>query len=434
VRLAGLRRQRVPLSAWRAALLACAASLLALAPAATAHTRSVSYSTWHLREPADGEARVRVRVRIPRLELTRVALDAPPGDRELGLRAGRYLAERLEAGRDGIACRRVGPIETRAAEDGWAAFSWELACPGGPPDAIATRILLDVAPSHLHFARVAASAPGAHAPIRERVLTEAEPVWHLAAGAASGGAGASTASAGSSLGDYVLLGVEHILSGWDHLFFVLALLLLAGSLGEVARIVTGFTVAHSATLALAVLGYVHPRAAAVEALIGFSVALVAAENAWVLARRPRVIPATAVALVLGLAALAFAGYGQVSAATLLGLALFSACHFALLARSERPARIRATLAFAFGLVHGFGFAGVLGQMDLPAERLAPALFGFNAGVELGQLAVVLLVWPLLRLLARLRAGAPYRVAVDGLTALTCGVGLFWFVSRSFGAG
>jgi len=120
--------------------------------------------------------------------------------------------------------------------------------------------------------------------------------------------------------------------------------------------------------------------------------------------------------------------------SLIGLAVFSGCHFALLERSERPARVRGALAFAFGLVHGFGFAGLLGEMELPTARLAPALFGFNVGVELGQLAVVSLAWPLLRLLERTAEGRWYRLVVDLGSAAACGIGLFWFVSRTFGAG
>jgi hypothetical protein len=196
--------------------------------------------------------------------------------------------------------------------------------------------------------------------------------------------------------------------------------------------VTGFTVAHSVTLALAVLGVVRPEPAAVEALIGFSIALVAAENGWLLGGRGRAVPWTVTALLLGMAGLTAAGIGNVPAAALVGLALFSRCHFALLERSERPARLRAAVAFAFGLIHGFGFAGILAEMDLPTDRLVPALLGFNVGVELGQLAIVAVAWPALRSLARLADGQPHRVLTEVGSAAVCGLGLFWFVTRSFG--
>jgi hypothetical protein len=86
------------------------------------------------------------------------------------------------------------------------------------------------------------------------------------------------------------------------------------------------------------------------------------------------------------------------------------------------------VAFAFGLIHGFGFAGVLNELALPPGRLALALGGFNVGVELGQLAVIALAWPLVR--AAVRAGFGRAVAEIGSSAL-CGLGVFWLVVRAF---
>jgi hypothetical protein len=205
-------------------------------------------------------------------------------------------------------------------------------------------------------------------------------------------------------------------------------LLLATSVREVATLVTAFTAAHSVTLALAVLGVVHPEASVVEALIGFSIALVAAENAWILGGRSGAIPGVAVGT---LVALAISGIGAVPRLAYGGLALFTICHFALLRNAERPALLRVAVAFAFGLVHGFGFAGVLAEVALPVERVVPALFGFNIGVEIGQLVVVALTWPLLRGLARVRSGEIERRFTEIASAAICGLGIFWFITRSF---
>ena len=132
------------------------------------------------------------------------------------------------------------------------------------------------------------------------------------------------------------------------------------------------------------------------------------------------------------ALLALADRGNVPLMTLLGLAVFSGCYFGLLEHTTRPERVRGVLAFAFGLVHGFGFAGILGDMQLPTDRLVPALLGFNLGVEAGQLAVVALAWPLLRLLARPANGSWRDFVLDRLAAALCGIGVFWFVARTFG--
>jgi hypothetical protein len=214
----------------------------------------------------------------------------------------------------------------------------------------------------------------------------AEPPSLLEARADAGGVG-------DALTRYLLLGVEHIFTGYDHLAFLVALLLLARRLGEVAVIVTGFTVAHSITLGI-------PLSIAVGLAFATGLALV--------------------------------GVGAPPAATLGGLGLFALAYFALLERIRRPVRLRAAIAFTFGLVHGFGFAGVLAELELPAERLALALLGFNIGVEVGQLAVLMLIFPLLAGAARWRDGRAHRGLLELGSAAICGLGLFWFVTRAYG--
>jgi hypothetical protein len=401
--------------------LAAALALLAsCAPDASAHGRSLSWSSWSL--TADGAS---LRVRVPLLELTRLGID-PIGDPRAPASIAQRLAAEVRLARGGQPCAPLAPPLAAAAPEGQAVYAWSVRCEASGPLVLTSTFLLDEAPSHLHFARVETS----DGTVRERVLTDAEPSWTLgdpAAGAAGDGDGAGTAFTG-----YVALGVEHIATGWDHLAFVLALLLLAGSLREVAGLVTGFTVAHSVTLALAVLGVVRPEPAAVEALIGFSIALVAAENGWLLGGRGRAVPWVVSGGMLALAALAAAGIGVVPAGALAGLALFSACHFALLDRVERPARLRGAVAFAFGLIHGFGFAGILAELALPPGRVVPALLGFNLGVELGQLAIVAVAWPALLGLARAAGGRPHRAVAELGSAAVCGLGLFWFLTRTFG--
>ncbi len=175
---------------------------------------------------------------------------------------------------------------------------------------------------------------------------------------------------------YTLLGVEHILSGYDHLLFVIGLLFLVGFRRQLVWTVSAFTLAHSLTLASAALGWLSLRSAPVEACIALSIVLVACE-----ALRPQ----------------------------------------ATLSR-----RLPALVAFVFGLVHGLGFAGVLQEIGLPQQHLVVALLSFNVGVELGQLLVVGLAWALVRAL-RQRAWAP-RLAVPALYAIGS-VAAYWSWTR-----
>ena len=223
------------------------------------------------------------------------------------------------------------------------------------------------------------------------------------------------------------------LPGYDHLAFLLALLLLQTSLLEVAEVVTGFTVAHSITLGLATLGYVRPEAAAIEALIGLSIALVAIENVWLVSGRNRLVPWLIGGTLVCLAVMTARGHGRVPGVTLAGLALFSVCYFGMLERVPRPAPLRWTIAFIFGLVHGFGFAAVLLEANLSTARLVQALFGFNIGVEIGQLAAVILIWPVLYFVTRPGRERVRAAVIEFGSAAVCGLGVFWFVSRAYGS-
>ena len=170
-------------------------------------------------------------------------------------------------------------------------------------------------------------------------------------------------------GTYLGLGVEHILTGIDHLLFVLALLLLTTGTWRLLKTVTAFTVAHSITLALATLGLVHVPPKPVEAVIALSIVFVAAEILH--ARRGRI-----------------------------GLA----------------ARMPWIVAFTFGLLHGFGFAGALSEVGLPAGQIPVALLFFNLGVEAGQLLFIAAV---LALVAGRKARSGCMAALGGAGAALC---------------
>jgi len=175
---------------------------------------------------------------------------------------------------------------------------------------------------------------------------------------------------------YLVLGVEHILSGVDHLLFVAALLFLVGFRRKLIWTISAFTLAHSLTLASAALGWLTLRSAPVEAAIALSIVLVAAE--------------------------------------------------ALNKRETLARRLPAMVAFLFGLVHGLGFAGALKEIGLPQSHLATALLTFNLGVEIGQLMAVGAAWAAWRLLQRLPILQLGRVPVlYGIGALAA----FWSLSR-----
>lgn len=181
---------------------------------------------------------------------------------------------------------------------------------------------------------------------------------------------------------YLMLGIEHILGGIDHLLFVLALLLIVGRRWmRLIKPVTAFTVAHSITLALATLGFIHVPQAPIEAIIALSIVFVASEILHTQAGRP-------------------------------GL----------------TARAPWIVAFSFGLLHGFGFAGALSEVGLPQSAIPAALLFFNIGVEVGQLLFVAAAVAFIAVLNRMSIIWPKWAAA--VPAYFIGsLSMFWVIQR-----
>ncbi len=197
---------------------------------------------------------------------------------------------------------------------------------------------------------------------------------------------------------------------------------------EIVWAISGFTVGHSISLSLAVLGVVQVNVPAIEATIGLTIALVAMERTALVLKSalPLAIGCSALVLmIMPFAANHGAGFGT---AALAGLALFSFCYLLIAHDLGGRGSYRILITALFGLVHGFGFAGAFLASNAGVEVLPWSLAGFNIGVELGQLALV----AVMLCLGMLFKGWP-RLAVpaaDLLSALVCGCGVFWFVQRS----
>jgi hypothetical protein len=172
----------------------------------------------------------------------------------------------------------------------------------------------------------------------------------------------------------IWMGITHILTGWDHLAFLVGLVVVGGRWRSILAAITAFTIAHSITLGFAAFGVVRGSPLFVEPLIALSVVYVAIENFRV---------------------------------------------------SSIEGRWRITLPF--GLIHGFGFAGALASLALPRARIPMALFSFNLGVEIGQLAVLTVVLPILWLLRK--APLFQKWGVRGISAAIAAAGVIWFVMR-----
>jgi len=383
--------------------------VLAWSTDSLAHVRSESFSQWHYREGVlTGRFTVTAReaTRLPGASSGRV----PPD------RVARYLANTVKAADASGPCsvrEPFGPVQTRP---GYLQFIGRWHC-AEPPGHIAIDSFFDLAPEHVHFASMELGSWTV-----QGVLTREQRTWSPATPVHS-------AKAQSTFAAFLGHGFRHILSGADHLLFLLLMLIACRRPREVIWAVTGFTLGHSLTLGLAAAGVLEPNLPAVEATIGLTIALVAIERALPGMQRPAWLAiGCAVGLVL-MAALS-SRLGGPPPGVMTALSLFALCYLLLASDSGMSGAFRLLVTTLFGLVHGLGFASAFTTLTVePGVWLWP-LAGFNLGVELGQLVVVGLLGTLAMLLrTRTRLGS---FSADLTGAAGCAMGLYWFVLRGFG--
>jgi len=277
---------------------------------------------------------------------------------------GEYVTEHaVVTGKNGVRCR-PGAAEVEPDDDGvLIRIRWDCADVADPLLYRST-VLTDVDPSARQVVLIGDAG--------QNLIDAAQTDVTLAEDRGGG--------LGSVVVRYVSAGIEHIFIGYDHIAFLIAIVLWARRLTPVIKIVTAFTLAHSLTLSLAALDIVRIPSAIVEPAIAASIVYVAAENFL-----------------------------------------------------SRDVEKRWRITFAFGLIHGFGFASALQEFGLPRSALVPALASFNAGVEIGQLAIVSLALPALLMLDQVFAspGAPRATPmVYTVSGVICILGGYWFVMRT----
>ena len=289
---------------------------------------------------------------------------SPPGalEAEIGKFVAKRVAMRDETGR---AC--IGSVE-KSGEDPTnqdsALVVMRFDCSGASGKTLydATRLLAQQGVKGKHLVTISGGDnPG------ETMLYPADPPLDLSK---------PLETTGQLMWKFLQAGVEHIVTGYDHLCFLFALILWATRLWPVVKIVTAFTISHSITLSLAALKIFTLPSSLIEALIAASIVFVAVENYF-----------------------------------------------------SRDVDNRWRNTFLFGFIHGFGFASALTEMGVPQGGVIPALAAFNIGVELGQVAIVLPLMPLLFAIDKLTGGKRREKLVYALSGLIALAGVYWFLQR-----
>jgi hypothetical protein len=381
-------------------------------PAVWSHTLSESHSNWRI----DGRI-VHLTFTVPNAEARRLGTGgAMPAASVLG----GYIAKHVTARSNGLDCVQQQAPEELSSAPVVQQFEITFQCPLDRKFELGSSAFFELVPSHTNYAQIQTES----GEFVEQLITRDRPVLDV-----TEVSGHELESAGFFT--YVGLGIWHIFTGTDHQAFLLGLILLSRRLKDLVFVITGFTIGHSLTLALAVTGILRPHAEYIDALIGLTIALVGSEIVAGATGRRGVIAVGLSALLAVMALGAALGLGGLPTLLLLGAGLAASCYLMISGRVHDAVRLRMGVTVVFGLIHGFGFAAGLLEMRLPAKNLAELLFGFNLGVEIGQLSLVLTVVGLAALAVRVRVGLPRRMVADVASMLLVAVGLFWFVTRSY---
>jgi HupE / UreJ protein len=391
-------------SLWLALLLACGTAL--------AHTKSTSYSNWRV----EG-AVVHVSLTIPLQETAR--LGESPGSQPSNERVIDYISSRLAVTAGGRPCALAGTPKPLTATVQFRRFEMTFQCASADDLAFHSAIFVELVPSHVSLAQIQ-TADGA---VVQQLFTADTQVLSLSEN--------KDGIRDAGFFRYVQMGIMHIFTGVDHMSFLLGLVLISKRLRDLVFVVTGFTIGHSATLALAVTGVIRPHAEFIDALVALTIAMIGAENISAQTHRPGLVAAGVGGVLIVMAAGSFLGFGGLPTLLLLGAGLFASNYLMLSGHLRDAARLRIVVTVVFGLIHGFGFAADLLELHLPTGQLFSILLGFNLGVEAGQLTLVLATLGVVAVLLRAKLALPRPIVVDTLSAGLVALGMYWFVSRSY---
>ena len=382
---------------------------------AHSHNRSQSFSDWEITDniaTAVFTAKSR--------EITRLQSQS---NQSLDTLLVSHLISAISVSQDSLPCSSTEVVRPIPSALGYVRVRLVFDCGASLGDiSISINSFFNVASSHVHYANMSLNGE----PSYQYLFTNKQRQHEIT------NQRATSSHWFDSITQFVLIGIEHIFGGIDHIAFLLALLLLLRSLKVLVWMVTGFTLGHSITLALAALGWVIPDLDIVEAAIGFTIALVAVQNIAVLTGNHRQITYFSVASLLLIVLINLIWNIGLSALSSLGLALFTLAYLWNSADEHLSANLRLVTSVIFGLIHGFGFASALTETGLASTQLLPALLGFNLGIELGQIVIIAAVWALLQQIRQSRFLTDTRLVIDLVSAALCGLGLYWFIGRSYG--
>ena len=329
-----------------------------------------------------------------------------------------YLSQHLKVTSEGKSCSLVDEIKELNSQEGSLNLSLNFECPSNNEIKIINNALFNLVQSHIHIARIY---------IDNNLYTEKALFFNDQS--IDLNEEKENNSFSNSFYKFFSLGLDHILSGYDHLLFILGLLLLVTNLKRLLLVITGFTIGHSLTLSLSVINIIQVKSSLVEALIGYTIMFVGLEYLYKENNDHRVSMIFITTLSLLLLIFGNLINPNFPYFLILGILLFSLGYFYLLKNLNSENNLLSIITIIFGLIHGFGFGGFLLGSKISSENIFSGLLGFNLGVEVGQIIFVLLILLIYKLLMTLKITKIIEVMKNLSFFAVVFFGFFFFIQR-----
>lgn len=396
--------------------------LITISKFSYAHYFSESYSNWII-----SDNKVSATFTILKLEATRVLqIDKfQEIGQEKQLSEGEvfleYFKPRISVLESSKECLLDNEPSLINGKDEYHTIELSYLCASTNSIKIINNVLFDIAQSHVHLSRISINDQ-----ILEKALFYNDQTIFI-----NDLKTKKEKSFVDSLTNFISTGMNHILTGFDHLIFLMGLIILVNNFKHLLIVITGFTLGHSITLALVALNIVVPNTLMIEALIGFTILFIAAE--YMMKEEKNFIPIIAILLSILTFAAISSLFLQISMTLIsfMALILITIGYFGILRNLENKGSFRVIITILFGVIHGFGFGTFLFNSEFDQTNIISALFGFNLGVEIGQI-IFLMIFILLNLsLIKLLKSKNHQYLMQTLMIIVSSLGFYWFIQRLY---
>ena len=329
-----------------------------------------------------------------------------------------YLRQHIQVLSENSVCKMKDDIHDIASQEGYLNVEIQFHCESEEDIKIINNAMFNLIQGHIHIARVYVD----NNLFIEKALFFNDQSLEIKENV-------NENSFTKSFGSFFNTGMNHILSGYDHLLFILGLLLIVSHFRKLILVITGFTIGHSLTLSLAVFDLIQINSKLVEALIGYTIMFVGLE--YFTKKNNNIVSSVIFVILLNLLLLIVSlmlGI-SLSSALILGIVIFSISYLFFINNYKKENKFIVIITIIFGLIHGLGFGGFLLGSGINDENIVSGLLGFNLGVEFGQIAFILFTLLTFKILSLLKLNRIISLTKNTAFVFIISLGLYFYIQR-----